>query len=231
MLYYIIDIANIYVKIRFKKRLSKEFLKVLKARYRGFLVRNKSHYCVSYDSIESIYSLDSFLRIIYSDLLLKNNGFFVHACGIESGKSKESRKNNGLLFIGKSGSGKTTIANEISKKSMGNKRKFYEVLSDEIIAVRRIRNKWFMFGTPFTGSMIGSGKNKKVRLKKVFFIKKYFLDKIKMISFNQGLKKLLRNIIIFKPNKIILNLSIDFLRKNEFYELNFTKDGLMQKID
>jgi hypothetical protein len=86
----------------------------------------------------SIYSFDACIRVLWSILLRRAHGLFVHASGVATPKG-------GFLFAGVSGSGKTTVAKLSAPR---------RVLNDEICAVTRIGPQSFsLWGTPFWGEM------------------------------------------------------------------------------
>jgi hypothetical protein len=101
-------------------------------------------------------TLDSFLRVVYSILLLQEEGILLHAASLViDGK--------GFLFPGESGTGKTTLA-----------RKFPEgvLLSDEISCVKRIGGSFVAIGTPFLGEFHKGVSNRVVPLERILFIQK-----------------------------------------------------------
>jgi hypothetical protein len=75
-------------------------------------------------------------QALLSELLGRGRGAEVHACGVvdEGGR--------GFLFIGRSGSGKSTIARLWAKRGA-------TILSDERIVLRQLGGDVWMFGTPW----------------------------------------------------------------------------------
>jgi hypothetical protein len=100
------------------------------------------------------YPLDEILTL---SMLTRYHGMIVHACGmIWDGQ--------GLLFIGTSGAGKTTLA-ELFRGKSG-----ITLLSDDRIIIRNIDGGYNIYGSPWHGNaQIASPL--KAPLKKVFFIK------------------------------------------------------------
>ena len=98
--------------------------------------------------------VDCFLRVFYSVLLPRFNGFLVHAAGLACGE-------DGYVFLGVSESGKTTTARNA---------KDYDVLNDELTGIRQIQNCFYLYGTPFRGEFEGRLSPRRVVLKKVFFL-------------------------------------------------------------
>ena len=100
------------------------------------------------------YPLDEILTL---SMLSRHRGMIVHACGI-------IYNNQGMLFIGTSGAGKTTLAESFREESG------ITLLSDDRIIIRNIDNGYNIYGTPWHGdALIASQQN--ASLKKIFFIK------------------------------------------------------------
>jgi hypothetical protein len=79
------------------------------------------------------YPLGEALMIL---LLARHGGFMVHACGLE-------RNGCGFLFVGHSGTGKTTIAELAGPR--------FRVLNDDRVVLRLVDGRPWMFGTPWHG--------------------------------------------------------------------------------
>ncbi len=99
-------------------------------------------------------AFNTFLRVLYSVVLLGENGFLVHAAGLE-------RNGEGYLFPGRSSSGKTTLARNA---------KGFRVLSDELVAVRRENKSLRLFSTPFSGEYDGEIERLDADLKAMVFL-------------------------------------------------------------
>ena len=82
------------------------------------------------------YPLD---ELLLQGLLARGRGAEIHACGIADVSGR------GLLFVGHSGAGKTTMA-RLWEGAPG-----ITVLSDDRIIVRRVGDRFLMFGTPWHG--------------------------------------------------------------------------------
>jgi hypothetical protein len=77
--------------------------------------------------------LEHFLRVLVALLAFREGGLLVHAAGLRSdGRVR--------LFIGQSGSGKSTVA-ALSPHALA--------LNDDLIVLRRAGETWVAFGTPF----------------------------------------------------------------------------------
>ncbi len=82
------------------------------------------------------YPLD---ELVLQGLLARGRGAEIHACGV-AGQS-----GRGLLFVGQSGAGKTTMARLWQGVSGAR------ILSDDRIIVRRVGGRLTMYGTPWHG--------------------------------------------------------------------------------
>jgi len=100
-------------------------------------------------------SVDPLYEMLISNLLSLNQGLLFHGCGIMD-------KRKGYLFIGYSSSGKSTMAKLWQGEAT--------VLSDELIAVRKINNHFFAFAIPWLGTSGITHTDKGVRLRKIFFL-------------------------------------------------------------
>ncbi len=90
----------------------------------------------------SPFALDCLLRVVYATLLPRLGGMLIHGCGLRHAAI-------GVIFPGVSGTGKTTLARKAPDAD--------DVLSDEIVAVRRLDDGWRVFGTPFWGDFARGG--------------------------------------------------------------------------
>jgi hypothetical protein len=82
------------------------------------------------------YPLD---ELLLQGLLARGRGAEIHACGVANAAGQ------GLLFVGQSGAGKTTMA-RLWEGLTGIK-----ILSDDRIILRRVGDRFTMYGTPWHG--------------------------------------------------------------------------------
>jgi hypothetical protein len=90
----------------------------------------------------SPFALDCLLRVVYATLLPRVGGMLIHGCGLRHAAI-------GVIFPGVSGAGKSTLARKAPDAD--------DVLSDELVAVRRLDDGWRLFGTPFWGDFARGG--------------------------------------------------------------------------
>jgi hypothetical protein len=89
--------------------------------------------------------------------LAQGRGAIIHSCGI-------AQNGKGMLFVGESGAGKNTLA------KMWDREKGIEVLSDDRTIVRKRKNAFWIYGTPWHGE-VEFGSPGKARLEGIFFLR------------------------------------------------------------
>jgi len=96
------------------------------------------------------------MELLVINYLAQGHGLILHACGVV-------HEGKGLLFVGDSGAGKSTMA------SLWAGERGVEVLSDDRTIVRKKGDEFWMYGTPWHGEgKFGSPGS--ARVEKIFFI-------------------------------------------------------------
>ncbi len=165
------------------------------------------------------YPLDEVLMI---NLLARGQGVIVHACGIKD-------RNKGLLFIGTSGAGKSTIANLWKSQIASGKSHNGEVtiLSDDRIIMRQKDRRFWVYGTPWHGDAKVCSPEK-APLEKIFFLKHAKKSGIKKMSPIDATSRLI--VCSFptfwdkKGMEFTLNFCAELAGKIPCYELGFVPD-------
>lgn len=123
----------------------------------AFLLRDKKDN-LDWQIDEIIYDA---LQIMLIQYFSRRNGVFVHSVGMKD------KLGNGLLFAGKSGQGKSTLARIWHKHS-----RFDKVLNDDRIVLRQVKDGFFIYGTPWHGDFSDYlvSRVDRARLKRLFFI-------------------------------------------------------------
>jgi len=111
------------------------------------------------------YPLDEVLMV---NLLAAGRGIMAHGCGMKMG-------GDGLLFVGVSGSGKSTMAKIAMKAAQA------KILNDDRTVIRKMGSEYFIYGTPWHGE-IDECCPDHAPLKKLFFIKHAKDNKIRKLS-------------------------------------------------
>jgi len=89
------------------------------------------------------FAVDCMLRVLYATILPRVGGMLIHGCGLRHAEV-------GVIFPGRSGAGKTTLARKTPDAD--------DVLSDELVAVRRDDDgAWRVHGSPFWGDFARGG--------------------------------------------------------------------------
>jgi hypothetical protein len=94
----------------------------------------------NFQSTQAVWPLEYPLdELLLQGLLVRGRGAELHACGVSD------REGRGLLFVGQSGAGKTTMARLWQHVGGAT------ILSDDRIIVRHLDGRFVMFGTPWHG--------------------------------------------------------------------------------
>lgn len=96
------------------------------------------------------------IELLMVNYLAQKRGVIIHGCGIK-------QEDRGIIFVGESGAGKTTLANIWSQESDT------EILSDDRTIIRRQGNHFVIYGTPWHGEGKFSSPGN-AKLEQIFFI-------------------------------------------------------------
>ena len=158
------------------------------------------------------FSVDSFLRIVYSLALVEARGLVVHAASlVRSGKA--------YLFCGPSGSGKTTVS-RLSRDAI--------LLSDELSIVRIYGAEALCYGTPFWGELARAGEDRAAPLVGIYFLHKAERHAVEAIGPRRALERLLPNVLFFAREADltarVLGISADLVEAVPCFDLSFRPD-------
>jgi hypothetical protein len=162
--------------------------------------------------------VDSFLRVFYSLILNRHQGFLIHAAGL-------STQEKGYLFAGPSSSGKTTVARRADP---------FLVLNDELALIRIYKNTSRVFATPFRGEYRGPISNSSVKLAALCFLDKQQKDTCRPLARTDTLIQLMENIFCFtdqpKETADLLTLCSRLVTHVPGYTVNTKRGRDIQKI-
>lgn len=183
----------------------------------------ESHLVVSYDTTTNefdVYNPSSrgkeissrFLRSPLASALPSKQGLMIHACGV-------SMLDNGLLFSGRSGVGKSTMGalwHEVGQAT---------VLHDDCCIVRKIKGDERLFGVPWL-SKGGFCSAEDVPLKAIFFLKHGKSNDFSLLEHRQALDCLLSQVFFptwgeVRTSSHILEHCVDLVQKIPCYLLSF----------
>lgn len=159
------------------------------------------------------YSIDAVLRIVHSLVLARQGGFLLHsASAIRNGKA--------FLFAGISGAGKTTIS-RLAPTDVA-------LLTDEISYVRRQREGYFAFGTPFTGELAQVGENCSAPISRLYLLAKGPENRLTPLSTAEAGRGVMANMLFFAEDRELVQqvfkAACDFVDRVPAYKLTFMPD-------
>lgn len=177
----------------------------------GIRKANENKLILFYQSSESQFEL--ILRDVLIDLLIKNKGLALHASAVLI-------NNKAQVFLAKSGGGKTTIANLLSNAQ--------QKLAEDIIFIKKIREDYFFYQTPFhEGNDLIKKTNKRFKIGSFFFLRKSKRIKRELIKNKQRILTILLKQVLFRANDQLIKSTIvvnEIVQKYNFFNLFFTKD-------
>ncbi|MEA2060002.1 MAG: hypothetical protein U9P10_05690 [Thermodesulfobacteriota bacterium] len=148
---------------------------------------------------------------LLANILSYRQGFLLHANGL-------AFNDRGILLIGKSGAGKTTLSNMLRQSG-------FSLVADDRVVLQKIESKYYLIGSWCHGSNVAV-TNKKVLLEKIFFLKKSQKNKIiTETSTHERLKQFSSSIV--RPFgdqekwKNILNNMEKIVKHHFFYSIYF----------
>jgi len=157
----------------------------------------------------------SFIPYLYSLLLALNKGILLHAACVV-------KQNKAYLFLGSTGEGKSTVA-WLSQN--------YLVLSDDVLAVKKIKNQFIAFATPWKQKpFIQPKPYAGFPLKAIFFLKKAKRIFFKPLKKEAALVRILSSHIhffLFTERPLVDKLfftAVDLVKSIPSYEMEFMKD-------
>ena len=166
------------------------------------------------------FSIDSFLRIVYSLALVDVHGLVIHAASL-------IRHGRAFLFCGPSGSGKTTIARLSPDATL---------LSDELSIVRTTERRASCYGTPFWGELARAGQDHTASLHAMYFLHHGSRHAVEGLRPRQALERLLPNILFFARDADltarVFGIAADLVDAVPSFDLSFRLDaGFWEVID
>jgi len=245
-----LEIAGLYIKIMFGKtdlnNLKFKLIRGIYSIYKGFIlkrkpkqinftiqirqtkifvIRKKRGSLITFyenrgsNKISTYYHISQFqLYLILETVLEKmlgHDGCILHASAAKKGKK-------GIIFLGKSGAGKSTVIKQLNHS--------YLPLADDLIILKKEMGRFYIYQTPFFEKNVWFEKKKqKYPLVRIYLLRKSNLFKTEKINNKNYVLKHIASQIWFddinlkKKYKLILNLVKKF---REFYFLHFIKNKI-----
>lgn len=161
-------------------------------------------------------SLNSALRLMLANCLPSFGGVLLHAAGF-------ARAGRAYAFAGASGAGKSTLA----RMTLMN-RPECELLTDEILLVRRASGAWQAYGTPFCGDVRQSGRNRATPLHAICFLEKADAHEALPMSRSAAGRSILKNAFVLAdtgPPEVFLDLVLDLAAQVPAHKLRLRPDA------
>lgn len=154
------------------------------------------------------------MELLMINYLAQGRGVILHGCGIE-------KDGEGILFIGESGAGKSTMAN------LWNADGGIEILSDDRVILRKSGEDFRMYGTPWHGEAQFVSP-RRIKLKKMFFLRHAGQNEVHPLNGAESVQQLLK--CSFPPfwdatgMNFTLDLFTDLATAVPCYRLGFKPD-------
>jgi hypothetical protein len=173
----------------------------------------------AFRGVRSEFTLDSLVRMLLSFLLAEREGFLLHAAAVV-------RASRVLVFMGRSGAGKSTVARLASGTAA--------VLTDEISLLRRERGEWRAYGTPFWGEFHAGGQNASFPLTGVYLLQKARENRVEPLERSQALRAVLENVLFFSKEKAhqerLLEWAAALVEQVPMHRLHFRRDASFWEV-
>jgi len=161
-------------------------------------------------------AIDAFVRITYSFLAVHEGGLLMHASSVRS------RDGRGFVFMGRSGAGKSTIAEILDGQA--------DILTDEISLLRfdQREGKAVVHGTPFWGTL-AKGRNLSAPAAAAFRLTKAPETRLNRLSANEAVSALMKNVLHFAngmaDRTLVLDTCIQIQGNVPILDLHFEKNA------
>ncbi|MCF7810900.1 hypothetical protein K9N50_07915 [bacterium] len=159
----------------------------------------------------SVLGLISVLKILFSVTAIEHNSFFMHA-------GATCYKEQGWLFPGRSGTGKSTLVKRLSS---------HKPFSDEMPLVSFEDTNCLVHATPFSSELTSIPKPASAPLKGIMFLEKGKSFAKRKITSSESLHRLMQNVIVWgqeKKSEKILSIAEKLVKSCKSYTLNWQLD-------
>lgn len=139
-------------------------------------------------------AVDGLLRVQLAQLLQNAAGLMLHAAGIRGPHER------GYVFFGPSGSGKTTMCRISSPQ--------YDILCDELIAIRLDQGQPMLHSTPFSGAW-GRSEAGAVPLRGLYRLRHAPRTHLRKLTPNHAVREILESLVCYDQSPKSLAASLD----------------------
>ena len=161
-----------------------------------------------------IIAVESFLRIAYSFLAVEHEGLLLHSAAV-------ARGDRGYIFPGPSETGKSTIASFATQRE--------QVLSDEMVMVRKIEGAYRVYSSPFFGTNASTELNVGAPLRAAMLPIKDTRVYLEKTTPGRALSKFLASVLFFDQdpatNERLMSIATDVVDTVPFFDMHFRRDG------
>ncbi len=165
------------------------------------------------------HSLDCIFRIVHSLVLACEGGFLLHSASV-------IRNGRAFLFAGVSGAGKTTISRLAPPDAT--------LLTDEISYVRKQKDRYVAYGTPFTGELAKLGENVSAPVAALYLLAQGKENRIDAISPADAARSLLANTLFFAEDeqlvRAVFESVFDLVSRVPVSRLTFVPDARVWEL-
>lgn len=183
-------------------------------------VRGNKFYIPILNLKQDFLYFNDLFRLIFTHIITRQNGILLHASSIIKDKS-------GYIFIGEEGAGKSTV-----------RRLFSDLISlgDDIAIIRKVNNKFFLFGSPFYQKTNKSYPSIKIPIAGIYRLIKSDQNLLQLLKFPQNIKEIMSqsfisNFGLIEEEKRLLVQNIYHLSlTTNCFRLFFRKDKSFFKL-
>jgi hypothetical protein len=173
---------------------------------------------IHFDGVRNQFALDSLLRVLLSWQLLSHHGFLLHAATV-------IRNGKAYVFTGRSGAGKSTVAALSPEGS---------VLTDEISLLRREKDGWRAYGTPFWGEFRAAGSNTSAPVAGIFRLLQAPENRVSAVRPMVLLRSIFPNVLFFsseaQANRNLLGILAQAVKEIPGFNLEFRKNATFWEV-
>lgn len=197
----------------------KQSIVIKNNRYIKLFSENKKQKEVTSPYSLAFTNLGLIIKFIFVKLLKKNHSFYIHT------SAALLNKKTALLFLGKSGAGKSTILKLVQNE--------LTPICDDMGFIKKEKNTYYLYETPYQEKNQYPKDNGRFNIGLIFIIKKshYFkIEKVPNANLPQIVKTMMDQTVINKNKQDIFDFIVK--HRKDFYYLYFSNkdENLVKKL-